>query len=200
MLYLVEQPVVDGPATCSRVENFNPQALRVINSTFKKKINFNLIFNVLFRQLESDKSGSSRYVSKQSESTSGYRRAGVNRIHSSESKQGSAGWNRTSTYTRYNPDGTVDTSVTRTSGSGSPSSVKGNRNRRRIFESADAELKRELYCGATQCTIIQCQVGPVTTNNRAVFRMRARVWAQTIADVSCGRHSFTNLMDKHINR
>jgi hypothetical protein len=78
----------------------------------------------------------------------------------------------------------VDTSVTRTSGSGAPPSVKGNRNRRRIFESADAELKRELYCGATQCTIIQCQVGPVTTNNRAVFRMRARVWAQTIADVS----------------
>jgi integrin alpha 8 len=31
LLYLVEQPVVDGPATCSRVENFNPQALRVIN-------------------------------------------------------------------------------------------------------------------------------------------------------------------------
>ena len=44
LLYLVEQPVVDGPATCSRVENFNPQALRVIISTLKKKINFN--FNI----------------------------------------------------------------------------------------------------------------------------------------------------------
>lgn len=45
-------------------------------------------------------------------------------------------------------------------------------------------LERELNCGAiTQCTIIRCSAGPITTSNNVVFKLRARVWAQTIAEV-----------------
>lgn len=45
------------------------------------------------------------------------------------------------------------------------------------------ELEKELNCGATQCTIIKCSAGPITTNNNVVFKLRARIWAQTISEV-----------------
>lgn len=44
-------------------------------------------------------------------------------------------------------------------------------------------LEKELNCGATKCTIIRCTAGPLTTNNNVVFKLRARVWAQTISEV-----------------
>lgn len=57
------------------------------------------------------------------------------------------------------------------------------RNRRQSQDNRAKELDRELNCGATQCTIIKCSAGPLTTNNNVVFKLRARIWAQTISEV-----------------
>ena len=154
---------------------------------------------------------------------------------------GSSSWNRTSTVTRYGPDGAVETSRTQhSSGSGglggsqqfqpqpageelSPdeydddyeeeddlsstgggfghddadlqqlstsgySQQRSGRHRRQNINVVNKlrarNLERELNCGAiTQCTIIRCSAGPITTSNNVVFKLRARVWAQTIAEV-----------------
>lgn len=56
------------------------------------------------------------------------------------------------------------------------------RNRRQSDQAQ--ELDKELDCGATQCTIIKCTAGPITSNNRVVFKLRARIWAQTISEVN----------------
>ena len=44
-------------------------------------------------------------------------------------------------------------------------------------------LEKELNCGATKCTVIRCTAGPLTTSNNVVFKLRARVWAQTISEI-----------------
>jgi hypothetical protein len=136
----------------------------------------------------------------------------------------SSSWNRTSTVTRYNPDGTVQSSVTsQNSGAGAPGQVipgqifdeeedydydeeldqqstQGRRRRRQApmnfqhgrntknrvrsrRQSQSKDLDRELNCGATQCTVIKCSAGPITSNNNVVFKLRARIWAQTISEV-----------------
>lgn len=147
-------------------------------------------------------------------------------------------WNRTSTVTRYRPDGTVESSVsTHSGGPGSIGStdfgpldeedydydeeieeplpsqqstqsrrvrqvgevIHGRNHQKRIRsrrqDNQAQELDRELNCGATQCTVIKCSAGPITSNNRVVFKLRARIWAQTISEVNfnlmfviCGRN------------
>jgi len=123
----------------------------------------------------------------------------------------SSSWNRTSTVTRYNPDGTVQSSVTSHNSSPySPEVIEEPEEDEENFSSEDyseedtgltsqtrirtrrqtaaqkikaKELDRELNCGATKCTVIKCTAGPLTPNNNVVFKLRARIWAQTIADV-----------------
>lgn len=58
------------------------------------------------------------------------------------------------------------------------------------------ELEKELNCGATQCTIIKCSAGPITTNNNVVFKLRARIWAQTISEVIFSMNSIKKLGDE----
>ena len=117
----------------------------------------------------------------------------------SGSGAGGRTWNRSTTFTRYNADGTVNETVTTTtSGVGAPpppssavaavaesEASDGQRQRRQtaVGGGPRAALERELGCGATQCTVVRCQVGPITTNSRVVFKMHARVWAKTIAEV-----------------
>lgn len=66
-------------------------------------------------------------------------------------------------------------------------SNKKNRVRNRR-QNQPKDLDRELNCGATQCTIIKCSAGPITSNNNVVFKLRARIWAQTISEVKLNLH------------
>ena len=65
------------------------------------------------------------------------------------------------------------------------SSLRRRHRVRRQVKSRSKELERELNCGATQCTVIKCSAGPITSNNHVVFKLRARIWAQTISEVYC---------------
>ena len=61
--------------------------------------------------------------------------------------------------------------------------VSGRRNRRQSTD--ETPLQRELSaCGANQCTVIKCKTAPITTNSRIVFKMRSRIWVQTISEVN----------------
>lgn len=55
---------------------------------------------------------------------------------------------------------------------------------RRQANRREQELERQLNCGATQCTVIKCTAGPITSNKNVVFKLRARIWAQTISEVT----------------
>ena len=149
-----------------------------------------------------DDSGAIASGGRVSASRNSFETADVKFRPGSVSRTGVSTWNKTSTITRTNPDGTVVTKVTTSGGVGDPFSdldvdeeedpsvdledeeeSSRRRRRRQAVDGGDPELRKHLGCGLTQCTVIRCQVGPLTTSNRVVFKLRARVWAQTIAEV-----------------
>lgn len=176
--------------------------------------------------------GGSAHGSGSVSKTTSYRLSGSgsgNAIPDNSGKTTStSSWNRTSTVTRYRPDGTIESSVS--THSGGPGPIGGTdfgdvldeeyddyeeeieetqpltqthhrrvrqipemvhdrlaankiRIRSRRQSNRAKELDTALDCGATQCTIIKCSAGPITSNNRVVFKLRARIWAQTISEV-----------------
>jgi len=214
LLYLVDLPIIDGPATCQPMNSFNPLALKLESETSTGRFNqgragsssgrrasySSRTFSSPGPSSSSDYSSSSGSLASSGSSTSSsgssssdngsgsssatYRyasRSGAGRGSDGNSLDGSvsrSSWNRTSTVTRYNPDGTIDTKVTNSYSE----PVSGRRNRRQSTD--ETPLQRELSaCGANQCTVIKCKTAPITTNSRIVFKMRSRIWVQTISEI-----------------
>ncbi|XP_057369878.1 integrin alpha-PS2-like isoform X1 [Daphnia carinata] len=250
LLYLVDRPFVDGPASCQLMEQFNPLALKLESERLsssssasgsgsqRSSSSSSSSSSYSSSSSSSSSSGSGSGISKSSKTTysssSSGSGAGANVISSSSSSttsvdgkpktsSTSSSWNRTSTVTRYGPDGSVVSTIsTHNSGAGAPvqvipgqifdeeedydydeeldqestqgrrrrqvpmnwqhSNIKKNRVRNRR-QNQPKELERELNCGATQCTVIKCSAGPITSNNHVVFKLRARIWAQTISEI-----------------
>ncbi len=74
---------------------------------------------------------------------------------------------------------------------GNVNRVRSRRQNAGGVKSRSKELERELNCGATQCTVIKCSAGPITSNNHVVFKLRARIWAQTISEVRLANSTVT---------
>ncbi|EFX79732.1 hypothetical protein DAPPUDRAFT_304328 [Daphnia pulex] len=71
----------------------------------------------------------------------------------------------------------------RLSSSSSSASFSGQRSASSASSGSSSSSSSELNCGATQCTVIKCSAGPITSNNNVVFKLRARIWAQTISEI-----------------
>ena len=43
----------------------------------------------------------------------------------------------------------------------------------------------EINCDPKSCTLIQCKIGPLEKNKGVIFRVRSRLFTQTLIEVSC---------------
>ncbi|XP_068245736.1 LOW QUALITY PROTEIN: integrin alpha-PS2-like [Palaemon carinicauda] len=214
LLYLVEQPLTEGPVNCSIIPDVNPMNLQLI----EKKVDMNVLKperqEETLRNVELDGqyteetyvSGGGVYGESDSGSDGASESSSSSSSESSYSSSSSGGSSSSSssssTFTRTYSSSSSSSKTSHSSSSDYGYSSSENelvRKRRQAREPIDWE-KETSHCGITQCTQIRCRVGLLTAGDIVYVYVRSRLVVDTLENYPIDDVSITSRMVARVKR
>ncbi|XP_066957943.1 integrin alpha-PS2-like isoform X4 [Macrobrachium rosenbergii] len=221
LLYLVEQPLTEGPVNCSIVPDVNPMNLQLIEKkagvdVSKLEGQEETLRNVelegtyaeetyvsggggVYRESDAGSDGDSESSSSTSSSSSSetfYSSGSSGGSYSSSSSSSSS----SSTRTYSSSSSSSKTTYSSSSDYGYSSSENELvRKRRQANEPRDWD-KETSHCGITQCTQIRCSVGLLTAEDIVYIYVRSRLVVDTLENYPIEDVSITSRMVARVKR